>query len=345
MLLRAVFSQFFLRVAVPVLLAAAWAASPSHAEESVATNLSDQVRKIFGDHRDAVVKVRSKDKLGIRYGSGFFVDPAGTIYTHADVVLNADEVVAIFGDREFPARVLVADERSGIALLKIDSSTPFIPTGDSSKIGIAAPLIIIGYPENLDAGPSFGIVGGFDRGYLGQFFSTTHIRANIPVQCGQGGAPVLNMDGEAIGILVGRLEGGTACHILPMRAAEKVRNELARFGEVRPGWVGVEVEESGLPVAGSTAKVESLDPEAPAAKSGLRPGDILLKIGETSVASAEDVIDASYFLTAGDQADIVVMRGAEKIAIPVRAGLHPLASGEAMQATAEPDALQKFNLQ
>ncbi|TSA32767.1 MAG: PDZ domain-containing protein [Verrucomicrobiaceae bacterium] len=315
------------------------------AQDSLAENLSGQVRKIFDEHRDAVVKVRAKDKLGIRFGSGFFADLTGTVYTHAGIVLKADEVTVISNGKELPARVLVADERSGIAILKVDASTPSIPIGDSQKVMVATPVMMIGYPEDLDASPSFGIVGGLDREYLGQHFSTTHIRANLPVQRGQGGAPVLNFDGEAIGILVGRVDAGSACHVLPMRAAEKVRSDLARFGELRPGWVGVEVEESETPVQGSTAKVGALDPDTPAAVSGLQLGDILLKVGGMPIISSEDVIDASYFLTAGDNADIEIVRGSENMTISVRPVLHPLAPGHEMQATVKPDVSPRLHLE
>ncbi|MFZ4774174.1 MAG: S1C family serine protease [Terrimicrobiaceae bacterium] len=330
-------------------MAAAFVASAPpfdlQAEDPVADSFTAQVRKVFEERKDAVVKVRARDGLGIRFGSGFFVDPAGTIYTHAGIVLKADEVAVIFNGRELPARVLVADERSGIAILKVDASTPFIPLGDSKKLTVASPVILIGYPEDLEASPSFGIVAGLDRKHLGQYFSTTHFRANLPVQRGEGGAPVLSLRGDAIGILVGRIDAGAACHILPMHAAEKVRMDLARFGELRPGWVGVEVEDAKEAVLGSTAKVGALDPSTPASLCGLQKGDVLLKVGETSIASSEDVLDASYFLTAGDNADIEVQRGPEKITISVRPALHPLAPGHQMQAIAAPDAIQRINLE
>lgn len=335
----------FLNLSAVTAAAAVFLLHPLVAAESVADSITSQVRKLFEERHDAVVKVRAKDGLGIRFGSGFFVDPSGTIYTHAGIVLKAEDVMVIFGGRELPARVLVADERSGIAILKVDATTPFIPLGDSKKIGIATPVLMIGYPEDLEASPSFGVVAGLDRKYLDQYFSTTHFRASLPVERGQGGAPVLNMDGEVIGILVGRIDAGTGCHILPIRAAEKVRMDLARFGELRPGWVGVEVEDASETVGGSTAKVGTLDPTAPASQSGLQQGDVLLNVGGTPITTSEDVIDASYFLTAGDNADIEVMRGADKLTISVRPTLHPLAPGHEMQAIAVPDAIQRIKLE
>jgi serine protease Do len=307
------------------------------AENAVADAICSQVGKVFQERRSAVVKVRSSDGLGIRFGSGFFADPTGLIFTHAGIVTKADSVNVLFDGRDLPARVLVADERSGVAILKVDASTPAIPIGDSEKVTMATPLVLIGYPQDLDASPSFGIVAALDKKHLGRYFSTTHIRANLPVSRGEGGAPVLNLDGEAVGILVGRVDSGAACHILPIRAAEKVRSDLVRFGELRPAWVGVEVEDASSPVGGSTAVVGALSPETPAARSGLEPGDVLLKIGSTPITTSEDVIDASFFLTAGDDAAIEILRDGARRSLSVRPALHPLARGHEMQATVLPD--------
>lgn len=313
-------------------------------EPTMADTISAEVRRVFEERKEAVVRVRARDGLGIRFGSGFFVDPAGTIYTHAGIVLKADEVTVLYDGRELPAKVLVADQRSGIAVLKVDANSPFIPVGDSQALEVASPLVMLGYPGDMDACPSFGIVAGFDREYQGQYFSTTHVRANMPVQRGQGGAPVLNMLGEAVGVLVGTIEGGLACHILPIRAAEKVRLDLVRFGELRPGWVGVEVEDASSASGGSTARVELLDPATPASQSGLKPGDILLQIGSTPITASEDVIDASYFLTAGDSAEIEFSRGGERMKVSVKPTIHPLSPKPEMQAVA-PQASEKIRLE
>jgi S1-C subfamily serine protease len=80
----------------------------------------------------------------------------------------------------------LADPRSGVALLKVDYNSPFIPVGNSKGLSLASPVLAIGFPVNLAATPSFGIVAGFDRQFLGRYFMTTHIRAIVSVEPGFG---------------------------------------------------------------------------------------------------------------------------------------------------------------
>ena len=302
------------------------------AEKNLAESINTEFRRIFEDCRQAVVRVHSSDDEGARFGSGFFVDAFGTIYTHAGIVSKAEEVDVTFEGHTVPARVLVADTRSGIALLKVEGNTPFIRLGDCSKTTVATPVIAVGFPGDLEVCPSIGIIASHDKQHLGQYFSTTHFRANMAVQEGEGGAPVVNMNGEVIGILVSHLGDASSCHILPIRAAEKVRQDMARFGELRPGWVGVEVEDVHEPVSGSTAQIQALNPQTPAYQSGLRSGDILLNIAGTPITACEDVLDAAYYLTAGDVADVQVQRGAQKLSISVKPIMHPSAAKNDLRA-------------
>ncbi len=94
-------------------------------------------------------------------------------------------------------------------MLKIDVVTPALPIGKSEELEVATPVVSIGYPLDLPKTPSFGMVAGFDRKYLGRYFSTTHMRLNLPTQRGEAGAPLLNMKGEVVGIVVSSLENNS----------------------------------------------------------------------------------------------------------------------------------------
>jgi serine protease Do len=167
------------------------------------------------------------------------------------------------------------------------------------------------------------MVAGFDRKYLGRYFSTTHVRVNLPTQRGEAGAPLLNMKGEVVGIVVSSLENNSSCYAVPIEAAEKIRSDFVRFGEARHGWVGINVSEAPGPVEGSRAEMTQIMEGTPAASSGIKSGDILLQVGRTKVTQPEDVLDASFFITAGDTVPITVVRGDQKLTFNVQAELHP----------------------
>jgi serine protease Do len=297
------------------------------AQEDTAGAISREVKALFERCGKAVVKIHAVDEHSELSGTGFFVDPAGTIYTSYSVAGEADNFTVQFGGKKYHATQLVADLRSGVALLKIDAATPFLPIGKSSDLVLATPVVAIGYPLDLPESPSFGMIAGFDRKYLGRYFSTTHLRVNLPTQRGEAGAPLLNFKGEVVGILVSSVDSGSACYALPIDAAEKIRRDYVRFGDARPGWIGVDVREAAQPVAGSTAEMTQIRESAPAAESGLRPGDILLQVGNVAIRQPEDVIDASFFLSAGDSVPITVMRGDKKLTFQVQA------------ASSEPEAM------
>jgi serine protease Do len=302
-----------------LLAAVALSAPALHAQEQTAGAISREVKTIFEHCGKAIVKIHAMDEHSELSGTGFFIDPTGTIYTSYSVGGEADNFTVQFEGKTYQATQLLADLRSGIALLKVEAATPFLPIGKSAELGLTTPVVAIGYPLDLPESPSFGMVAGFDRKYLGRYFSTTHLRVNLPTQRGEAGAPLLNFKGEVVGILVSSVDSGSACYALPIDAAEKIRRDYVRFGDARHGWVGIDVQEAENSVEGSRAEMVQVRENTPAADSGLKAGDILLQVGLVPVHGPEDVIDASFFITAGDSVPITVMRGNEKLTFQVQA--------------------------
>jgi len=311
-------------------------AAPAQPTESSTSSISREVKEIFEKSGKAVVKIRGTDQHGDLSGTGFFIDPAGTIYTAFSVGGDTDNLTVEFEGKTYPARLMMADLRSGIAILKADIATPALPIGKSETMEVATPVMTIGYPFDLPSTPSFGMVAGFDRKFLGRYFCTTHMRVNLPTQRGEAGAPLLNFKGEVIGILVAQIENGSACYALPIDAAEKIRNDFIRFGEARHGWIGINVAPAEKPVEGSTAQMTEIMKDTPAFGSGVQPGDILVQVGKTRVHQPEDVIDASFFITAGDTVPITVMRGTEKFTFDIQADFHPQSHHAPLSATLTP---------
>ncbi|MDQ6860801.1 MAG: S1C family serine protease [Verrucomicrobiota bacterium] len=304
-------------------LALLLAATVANAQQQSAATVSREVKDLFERARKAVVKIRAVDEHGKLAGTGFFIDPTGTLYTAYSVGADADEITVEYDGKEIPAHVVMSDARSGIAMLKVDMPTSALPIGKSDQLEVTTPVLAVGFPLDLPQTPSFGMIAGFDRKFLGRYFSTTHLRVNMATQRGEAGAPLLNMKGEVVGILVSAIENGSACYALPIDAAEKIRSDFVRFGEVRHGWVGINVAEAPTEVDGSRAQFTDIMPGTPAADCGAKAGDILLEVGAKKVHQPEDVIDASFFITAGEKVPITVMRGNEKLTFEVEAAFHP----------------------
>ncbi len=165
------------------------------AQDDTAGAISREVKSLFERCGQAIVKIHAVDEHSELSGTGFFVDPTGTIYTSYSVGGEASNFTVQFNGKKYHATQLMADLRSGIALLKVDAATPFLPIGKSAELGLATPVVAIGYPLDLPESPSFGMIAGFDRKYLGRYFSTTHLRINLPTQRGEAGAPLLNFKG------------------------------------------------------------------------------------------------------------------------------------------------------
>ncbi|HEY4271812.1 MAG TPA: trypsin-like peptidase domain-containing protein [Candidatus Udaeobacter sp.] len=312
------------RSAITIALVFCSGAGLLFAQDQSASAISHQVRDIFERAARAVVKIHGVDEHSEICGTGFFIDPTGTLYTAYTVGGEAGNFSVEFDGKKYPARQLLADIRSGTAILKVDETTPALPVGKSDELEVTTPVVSIGYPLDLPKTPTFGMIAGFDRKCLGRYFSTVHLRVNAPTQRGEAGAPLLNMKGEVVGIVVSGLENNSACYAVPIEAAEKIRSDFVRFGEARHGWIGVnQFSEAPKPAAGSRVEITQVVKDTPAAQSGIKPGDILLQLGQKKITEPEDVFDASFYVTAGDVVPVTVMRGDERRTFHVRAAMHP----------------------
>jgi serine protease Do len=284
------------------------------AEEAKSESLSDaiarEVRGVFNQSRGAVCRIEADDEHGRLSGTGFLVDSDGTLFTSYTIGGTTEDIVVSIGDEKFSANRLVADERCGLAVLKIeaDKPLPFLKSGSSAALALAAPVVVLGYPLDLPLSPSFGIVAGFDIGFQGRYFATRHIRASAPAQKGQGGSPIVNFKGETVGVLISTLEGGSGLFALPIEAADKILHDFRNHGHIRRGWLGAGVRITDAPEHDSTARIRNLITDGPGHKGGLRVGDVLLQMGAWKITNPEDVLNAAFYLTASDPVKVRISR-------------------------------------
>ncbi|HSI48456.1 MAG TPA: Do family serine endopeptidase [Ideonella sp.] len=232
-------------------------------------------------------------------GSGFILSADGLVMTNAHVVDGADELLVRLADkREFKGKVIGADKRSDVAVVKIEATgLPFVKVGDVGKLKVGEWVMAIGSPFDLDNTVTAGIVSAKQRdtGELLPFIQT-----DVAINPGNSGGPLINMRGEVVGInsQIYSPSGGYAgiSFSIPIDEAMRVADQLRATGRVIRGRIGVaiapvtkEVAESiGLGKANG-AMVQSVEAGQPAEKAGLEAGDIIVKVDGKAVERATDL--------------------------------------------------------
>lgn len=303
--------------------------------------LTEQAREAFEKSRRAVVRITSSDDHGRLAGTGFLVDSNGTIFTAYSVVAKNTDIEVQFDGKKYPARRLLVHKRAGFAVIKIRAADmPSLPAGRPSELPVAAPIIVVGYPLDLPVSPSVGFLAGIDHKYESEYFATPHLRANVSVQPGEQGAPLLNAKGEVVALLVARMEAGNACFGLPITAARKVFIEYLRFGRPQPGWVGASFAARGgsFDDEGAEAVVSGIASGSPAERAGIENGDVLLELDSVAIRRPADVFSAAFFLTGGDPAFVKVRRDGTVRTLEVVPVIDPetLVDGDAFSSSDEP---------
>jgi serine protease Do len=292
---------------------------------SIAEQIGSEVRGLMERSASAICRVEGADAHSSLRGTGFFVDADGTLLTTYSVGGQTEDLVVTFGEQRFPASRKLAHERSGLAVLKIETRepVPFLRPGKSTDLTVASPVVALGFPMELALSPSFGLVAGFDLKFQGKYFAARHLRANLVVQGGQAGSPVLNLKGDVVGVLISTVDNGSGVFALPIEAANKLLRDLQRYGRVRQGWLGADVRVTDATEFGSSARIRALRLDGPGYKGGLRPGDVLLRIGDRKITNPEDVVDASFYVTADEPLKVQVARVGKEQELTVMPGDAP----------------------
>ena len=254
-------------------------------------------------------------------GSGFVIDPSGIIVTNNHVIADADEIVVRFqDDRELPAKVLGRDPKTDLAVLKVNSAKPlpFLPMGDSNKIRVGDWVIAIGNPFGLGGSVSAGIISARQRDIRSGPYDT-YLQTDAAINKGNSGGPMVNMDGEVIGVnsAIFSPTGGSIGigFAVPTSLAEPIIDQLRDFGETRRGWLGVHIQTVTEEIAESLgldrargALVASVSKGGPAEKGGVKDGDVILRFDGKSVSKVRRLPRIVAETKIGREVEVVVWR-------------------------------------
>lgn len=344
--------SFFLLAAVPV-APFLTPLVPARATD-VFESTSDEVNSIVERAKPAIVQVRSGHKF-ILAGSGFFIDDRGTVLTSSSILGENTSARVVINGIEMDAKVLGNDPRSGLAMLRASyDASPSLPLGHANDLKTGNNVVMLGYPLNLSASFSQGPINGFEISYLTKLegevsakeslsaverFATTHIHANVAISPGQVGGPLLNMQGEVVGLVATSPDAGKTIYALPIEAMEKIIADFNQYGRARHGWVGVNVVEApDTNHDGRTVRVVQAIPGTPASQSGIHPGDTVMRIDTREIYRPADVLDASFFSHVGGNMTVVVRRDEKLFNYTFAVIERPESSATPNAVTQHPDA-------
>jgi serine protease Do len=263
-------------------------------------------------------------------GSGFIVSSDGYILTNTHVVANADEVTVRLTDRrEFPAKVIGADERTDVAVIKINANNlPTVRLGDPSRIKPGQWVLAIGSPFGFENSATAGIISATSRSLPSDNY-VPFIQTDVAVNPGNSGGPLFNLSGEVIGInsqIFSRTGGYMGVSFaIPIDVARNVEDQLIRTGRVVRGRIGVTIQDVNAQLAESFgldrprgALVSSVEKDGPASKAGLMPGDVILAVNGKPIEHYGELSGSIAAMKPGSDATLQVWRSGKQEGVNVK---------------------------
>jgi len=316
--------------------------------------------RFFGDEMQKEFKQPS-------LGSGFIIDKAGFVVTNNHVIEGADQIkVKLDDESEFDAQVIGRDPSTDIALLKLttDHDLPVAKLGDSSVLKVGQWVVAIGSPFGLERTVTAGIVSAKGR-VIGSGPYDDFIQTDASINPGNSGGPLINMQGEVVGINTAIVASGQGIGFaIPINLAKGIISQLKSEGEVTRGWLGVAIQD----LSQEMAEYYGIDREKgvfvadvfkgdPADEAGILPKDIIIKVNGKPIETSRQLTGMIAGLEVGATADVTVLRNGEEKTFNVRLGKRDddkLASRKPEQEQAEelgirvsditPELARRFNI-
>jgi len=271
-------------------------------------------------------------------GSGVIVDPKGYILTNNHVVAGAEKITVRLSDgRELKGTVKGTDQRTDLAVVQVDAtSLPVATLGDSDKIEVGEWAIAIGSPFGLEKTVTVGVISAKDRSGLGTGTYEDFIQTDASINPGNSGGPLVNIDGEVIGINVMIIQPGQGIGFaIPINLAKNIMEALISKGKVVRPWVGIGLQDLTPELMASfnlKEKEGSLIGQvyegSPAEQAGVKVGDLVVNIDGINIKNSQDVVREVLKKKVGQKIKMEIVREGKKMEISVTTGEMPATMAE-----------------
>jgi serine protease Do len=290
-------------------------------------------------------------------GSGFIVDPAGYVLTNHHVIDDAQEITVILSDgSRHPAEVKGRDPKTDLALLKIEAAAPlpYVELGDSHSARVGDWVIAVGNPFGLGGTVTAGIISARGRDiHSGPF--DDYLQIDAPINRGNSGGPLFDVNGRVIGVntAIYSPSGGNVGigFAIPSTLAKTVVEQLREHGRIERGWLGVQIQPVTEEIAeslgveeGKGALVASVVPDSPAAKAGVRVGDLIVGFNGEALTEFRDLPRRIANAEIGTRATLSVERKSKIRKLPFKIGLMPSEEPQTLASAQGADAQSSSKL-
>lgn len=327
-------------------------------EQTIKDQRTDQFREFFGDEFfrrffGDTPQEREYKRRGL--GSGFITNSDGYILTNSHVVAEADKIKVTLADkREFEANIVGADPKSDVAVIKIEGENlPVVRIGDSNAIEVGDWAIAIGTPFGLSQTVTAGIISAEGRSNIGINDYEDFIQTDAAINPGNSGGPLVNIDGEVIGIntaIYSRSGGYQGIGFaIPINMARSIMDSLISKGRVVRGWLGVMIQPVtpeiakgfGLKEATGTLVGDVLK-GGPAEQAGLKHGDVIMTFDGQPIDGPNTLKNIVAATDVGKTVDVVLVRDGQELTMQVKIGEQP--GDLEASASGSPQTTEEFGL-
>jgi len=270
-------------------------------EELLQQQVPEILKRFFGNQ--IIIPQQRAPQEKTAYGSAFFISKDGYLLTNHHVVEDASKVTIMLNDRrEIDAKVVGSDERTDVALLKVEGNNfPSLSVGNVDQLKVGQPVLAIGSPFGFDYSASAGIVSAKSRNMMGET-SVPFIQTDVALNPGNSGGPLFNQQGQVVGVN-SRIFSGTGGYMglsfsIPIDVAMDVADQLKKNGKVTRSYLGVMLQDIDRNLAEAYkldkpegSLITQVAPNSPAEKAGFKSGDVILKYNGSPISRTSELLN------------------------------------------------------